>query len=235
MIIDLGVGYVLAKIVEVLEKYYGGIKSGEFPAYDAVVRKMHPLGVLISIVLSQNTSDKNAFTALMNLTRRLGYRLSPESFSRISDKELEELIKPSGMQRLKVRAIRELLKLVNENPDVLTESEPEELRKTLMSVKGIGPKTADVFLLMYRGYPTFPIDTHIRRVLYRLGLAGKNEGYESIREKVMRMLPESKYLSAHLLLIIHGRRTCTAKKPKCDECPVRNLCRRVSVADGSGT
>ena len=222
-------GSVLAEAVEILEKYYGSINPEEFIAYHAVIRNMHPFGVLVSIILTQNTSDKNALNALMNLIKFLGPRLTPQDFLKISDSELEELIKPSGMYRVKVRAIRELLKLVAGNPDILTKEDPEKLRELLLSVKGVGPKTADVFLLMVRGYPTFPIDTHIKRILYRLGIVNKNEGYESMRSKVMELIPKSKYLSAHLLLITHGRKTCTARKPKCNECPIEHLCRKVGV------
>jgi len=220
---------VLAEALEILERYYTSINSGEFIAYHAITRNMHPFGVLVSIVLSQNTSDKNALNALMNLIKFLGPRLSPHDFLEVSDSKLEELIKPSGMYRVKVRTVRELLKLVANDPDVLTKEKPEKLRELLLSIKGIGPKTADVFLLMVRGYPTFPIDTHIKRVLYRLGIVGKNEDYESMRSKVMKLIPRNRYLRAHLLLITHGRRICTARKPKCDECPIKHLCQRARV------
>ncbi|MCD6428594.1 MAG: endonuclease III [Desulfurococcales archaeon] len=222
-------GSVLAKAVEILEKYYGDINPEEFIAYRAVIRSMHPFGVLVSIILTQNTSDKNALTALTNLIKLLGPRLAPQDFLKISDSELEELIRPSGMYRVKVRAIRELLKLVASDPDILTKEEPEKLRELLLSVRGIGPKTADVFLLMARGYPTFPIDTHIKRILYRLGIVERNEGYESMRSKVMQLIPKDKYLRAHLLLITHGKKVCTARRPRCSECPIEHLCRKIGV------
>ncbi len=225
---------MLAEVIEVLEKYYGSINSKEFLAYDAVMKKMHPFGVLVSIILTQNTSDKNALAALANLINRLGPELLPHYFMRVSNEELEELIKPSGMYRVKVRVIRELLKLIIKNPNVLTESNPEDLRRILLSIKGIGPKTADVFLLMFRGYPTFPIDTHIRRVLHRLGFVDKSESYESIRRKVMELIPKDKYLLAHLLIITHGRRICKARKPKCSECPIKHLCQRIGVTGDEG-
>jgi len=220
---------VLTEALEILERYHGSINPEEFIAYYAVMREMHPFGVLVSIILTQNTSDKNALNALMNLIKSLGPRLTPQDFLKISDSELEELIKPSGMYRVKVRAIRELLKLVTKDPDILTKEDPEKLRKLLLSVKGVGPKTADVFLLMVRGYPTFPIDTHIRRILYRLGIVDKSEDYESMRSKVMELIPKDKYLRAHLLLITHGRKICMARKPRCNECPIKHLCQKVGI------
>ena len=225
---------LLVEVVEALERYYGGINLNEFVAFHVITKDMHPFGVLVSIILTQNTSDVNALKALTNLTKYLGPKLTPQEFLRVGDEVLEELIRPSGMYRVKVRAIRELLKVVAKDPDILMKEEPRKLRDLLLSVKGVGPKTADVFLLVVRGYPTFPVDTHIRRVLYRLGVISEDEDYESIRGKVMSSLPESEYLSAHLLLITHGRRICRARKPKCGICPIKHLCRRNGLPDDEG-
>ncbi len=216
----------LREIVDILLKYYGSSQSPqEFLAIKALKENMHPFGILVSIILTQNTSDKNALAALNNLIKELGTKLDPASFESIDEEKLAELIRPSGMHRIKARTILNLLRELNDE-SILIQEDPSKLRDILTSIKGVGPKTADVFLLTYRKYPTFPIDTHIRRVLYRIGFISRNQSYESIRKKVMEALPHNLLLPAHLVLITHGRRTCKAFRPRCEECPIRTKCKR---------
>ncbi len=213
----------LLKVIEELLKYYR-FDSNEFVAIKSLRDGLHPLGILISIILSQNTSDKNALKALSNLRRKLGMRLEPIDFRGVDVREIEDLIRPSGMYRLKAKTIINVVRRFSGNDDLM-KLEPSRLREELLSVPGVGPKTADVFLLMVRKYPTFPIDTHIRRVLTRLGLIKPNTHYEAIREYVMKSLPPNLYLPAHLVLIKHGRTICRARGPKCDVCPISKYCR----------
>ena len=220
---------VLRYVVEVLLKYYGmDVNPEEFSVIKALRDELSPLAALISIILSQNTSDRNAIKALTNFVSRLGKRFDIDDLRKLSINELEDMIRPSGMYRLKANTILNLVKKGVSN-EVLTKEDPEKLKELLSSIPGIGYKTIDVFLLMVRDYPTFPIDTHIRRVLTRLGFIRRNESYESIRAKVMKELPSSLYLKAHLVLIRHGRETCKSRKPKCDSCPIRNICPKIDV------
>jgi len=219
----------LSTIIDRLVKYYGGlVRSREFLAIKALVNGMHPVGVLISIVLTQNTSDRVAVKALENLVRRFGRRLEPEALMRSSVDEVADLIRVSGMHRLKARTIFNILKALD-GGDALLREDPERLREILTSIPGVGPKTADVFLLMFRRHPTFPVDTHIRRVLTRLGIVSEGEGYEEIRAKVMKSIDPGQYLTAHLILIKHGREVCRARKPLCSRCPINDLCPRVGL------
>ena len=219
----------LKKVTKKLMMHYGFRPDPtEFLAVKASREGMHPFGVLVSIILTQNTSDKNAMRALENLVRRLGPKLSPEAFKQVSIDELAQLIKPSGMHTIKATTIYNVLNRL-QDPDLLASEDPVKLRELLLSIKGIGPKTADVFLLAYRGFPTFPIDTHIRRVLFRLGHVKKKESYESIRAKVMSSLSRDMLLPAHILLITHGRRICKARKPLCESCPIKEECLRIGV------
>ncbi|MGQ9479544.1 MAG: endonuclease III domain-containing protein, partial [Thermoproteota archaeon] len=97
-------------------------------------------------------------------------------------------------------------------------------RNELMSLPGVGPKTADVMLLFAGGKPTFPIDTHVFRVSRRLGAIGDKDGYEEARRKLMEVFPSGAYLKTHLLLIEHGRRVCRARKPLCKSCVLLEYC-----------
>ncbi len=220
-----------------VKEYLPNLSYLDFPAIKSVKEGMHPFGVLVAIILSQNTSDRNSGVALENLKRALCRDLRPECFHGVSEVALVALIKPSGMQRLKAKTILNALREFGSGDALLTE-DPETLRRKLLSVAGIGPKTADVFLLFVRKYPTFPMDTHIRRFLYRFGIGERGEDYESLRRRVLSALPpDPRYLAAaHLSIIAHGRRVCRSRRPRCSVCVVRDLCsRRVGASDVADT
>ncbi len=214
-------------IKKLLEFYDFNPKPEDFLAIKAIKEGMHPFGILVSIILTQNTSDKNALRALKNLRMHIDPDLNPAPFKNIKTKNLAELIKPSGMQLIKAKTIKNVLRtLTIKELDTLLEIDPETLKEKLIAIKGVGPKTTDVFLLMARKYPTFPVDTHIRRVLARLGCINKGEEYRSIRKKVIGHLGKDPALlhKAHIILITHGRKVCTARSPKCNLCPLKQLC-----------
>ncbi|MEM0474137.1 MAG: endonuclease III [Zestosphaera sp.] len=190
---------------------------------------LSPLESLIGIILSQNSTDKNAWKALENLIKYYGGRVTAEKISSTDLRVLESLIKPAGIYRSKARAIKNLVLVLRE--EELTSLDASKLKEKLALVRGVGPKTIDVFLASVRGVPTFPIDTHIRRILYRLGVIDKRiEKYEKIRSVVMSQVPPDKLLTTHYVLIIHGRTTCKARKPRCAECPVEDLCEKRGVS-----
>jgi len=219
-------GFIKA-VKKLVSMYCPEIRLDDFPSYKLVRSgAVHPIGILVSIILSQNTSDKNAGAALQRLKERVGEYLDPVKLGEVSVEELEEIIRPSGMQRQKSRAILNVLKEFKDDPDALMRENPKELRERLLRISGVGPKTADVFLLFVRGYPTFPMDTHIRRFLERMGVGGRNEPYERLREKVLRLLPRDPefLLAAHLAIIMHGRRVCRARNPLCRKCVINSLC-----------
>lgn len=93
-----------------------------------------------------------------------------------------------------------------------------------MEMPGVGPKTADVVLLFSEGKPTIPVDTHVNRVSRRLGLAPCEGGYEDVRLSLQSLFQPKDYLSVHLLLISHGRKTCKARNPHCNVCPINAYC-----------
>ncbi|MEM0005117.1 MAG: endonuclease III [Desulfurococcaceae archaeon] len=184
--------------------------------------------LLVAVMLSQNTSDENAWKAYGNIVSKVG-SITPEKVLSISVDELAELIKPAGMQYQRSRKIRDLATVFKSiNPeqvvlDLISRGDYEEARRYLMSLPGVGPKTADVILLMKYGAPSFPVDTHITRITLRMGFITKRN-YESIRRFWMENTTPKHYLSLHLLLITHGRKTCKARKPTCSSCVIREHC-----------
>jgi len=176
----------------------------------------------VAVVLSQNTSDRNAFRAYDQLKRRLG-EITPEAVLQLSEDELAELIKPAGMYRVRAKNIKALAEAFIRHkvtPEKLREMGPAEARKFLLSLPGIGEKTADV-ILVNLGLPAFPVDTHIRRIAKRWTIGEK---YSEISRRFMEVVPSEKYLEIHLKLIQFGRDICTAKSPKCHICPIGSKC-----------
>ncbi len=180
------------------------------------------LDVLILTILSQNTNDELAYRAYMNLVREVE-ELIPEKILSLGFEKLKDLIKVSGLYERKARTIIELCKKFRS----LDFENIEELKKQLISIKGLGEKSIDVFLLFCMNYLTFPIDTNIRRLLVRLGIIDEKMSYNQAKEMVMRMLPRNVelYKKAHLLLLMFGKIYCKALRPKCDLCPLKKVCR----------
>lgn len=188
--------------------------------------KREPFQTLIRTVLSQATNDRNRDRAYQNLSNK--YKITPEAFARANIREIEKAIRVGGLYRNKSRKIKELSKVIIESfggsLDFIRSEPLEKARSKLMSIPGVGPKTADVVLLFSAGKPTVPVDTHVNRVSRRLGLAPLDGDYEDIRKSLQELYPPGYYLPIHLLLISLGREYCRARGPLHKPCPVNTLC-----------
>ncbi|MBO3798574.1 MAG: endonuclease III [Candidatus Brockarchaeota archaeon] len=182
--------------------------------------------MLVATILSQNTSDKNTARTIRRLRETIG--ITPQSISNAGLLELKSAIRSSGLYNVKARVLKKLARIVIKNYggnfEKVLEKPLDEARRELMSLPGVGPKTADVILLFAGGKKTFPIDTHVFRVSRRLGLIGLKDSYEDARGKLMKTFPPESYLKAHLLLIEHGRKTCGARRPLCSGCVLLEYC-----------
>ena len=203
------------------------IDLDSYVAPRAIRARANPFEVLVGIVLSQNTSDKNAIKAFESLRAMLGGSITPEALERADVGEIANAIRVAGQQYRRAKILKDLAKAFISNPNIVSElaqAPTEEARAKLLALPGVGPKTADVFLLMYLRKRTFPIDTHISRIAKRLGLGSS---YEEIRRNVLRLgkdLSVEELIELHLLLIQHGRETCRPRAPLCDQCVLRDLC-----------
>ncbi len=218
-----------ANIVDLLERTYGRIDASSFIA--TRVRSKSLFEFIIAVLLSQNTSDRNAIRAYRNL-KRLLKEISPEEVLEAGFDKIVDAIRVAGMYKYRARVIIELARLFKDKGFVdrltmdLEVSNVESARKKLLSLPGIGVKTADVVLLMYFSKPVFPVDTHIKRITYRLGVVSKKD-YETIRMFWEKVLDKKDYLKTHLLLITHGRKTCKARNPLCNKCVLSKWCLKV--------
>ncbi len=193
------------------------------------IRKRNLYEFIVAVILSQNTSDRNAIKAYENLKKTCNGSIEPDKIVKLNKTTLANAIKVAGMHNQRVHVIKELANLfsdkdfVNKLINKINNLDIENARRELKKLPGVGDKTADIILLMYFNRYTFPVDTHIKRITWRLGLVNRND-YDSIRLFWMKSLKPSDYLEAHLLLITHGRRVCVARNPLCDKCPIRRYC-----------
>ena len=184
-----------------------------------------PFLVLAGIILSQNTSDKNSIRALRRLAREVGTR--PEDVLRAGLGRVEEAIRSAGGFRRKARAIMELARLLvgRGGEEWLLREDPRLVREELLRIEGIGPKTVDVFMAFMGRERVFPVDTHARRIAYRWGLIpSPGVSYERVSRALAEFFEGYDYEEAHKLLIAFGRAYCTARRPRCGECPLRECC-----------
>jgi endonuclease-3 len=202
------------------------ILSKEFGVPEISSSRSDPFQALVKTVLSQATNDRNRDRAYANLAKK--YKIDPKALANADVKELEETIRVGGLYRNKARKIKELSKTVctqfHGSLDFIFSEPLEKSRELLMGIPGVGPKTADVVLLFVAEKPTVPVDTHVKRVSKRLGLAPLKASYEGIRRSLESLYQSRDYLAIHLLLISLGRKFCRARNPVHKLCPVNALC-----------
>ena len=217
---------VAEKILKALRVGFEKFNVEEFIALKAIQSK-NPFQLLIAVVLSQNTSDRNSLKAFENLTNNL-VDITPWKIIETPIEKLEEIIKPAGIHKRRAEALRRISMEIIEKYDgdlsKILELPPEEARRELMKLPQVGAKTADVLILFLKGGYTIPIDTHLMRVAKRIGYANSKADYEEIRGKLIDLFKPEEYLEVHLLHILLGRKYCKARKPKCKACPIARYC-----------
>lgn len=185
-----------------------------------------PLDELILTILSQNTTDRNSGRAFQAL--KAMYPTWEEVVDASTD-ELYEVIKSAGLGRIKAPRIQQTLREIVRrhgglNLDFLDDMPLAEAKRWLISLEGIGPKTAACVLLFALGKPALPVDTHVHRVSRRLGLISPKVGADPAHELLEAALPPEAVYAFHVDMIQHGRRICHAQRPECGRCPLRDLC-----------
>jgi endonuclease-3 len=185
-----------------------------------------PFKTLVITIISQNTADRNTARAFENLSKN--FPITPEALAKAEKTRIEECLKIAGLYKNKAKVIKEVSRIILEkfggSLKPILAMPFEEARKTLMQLPGVGPKTADVVLLFSVNQPTIPVDTHVKRVSKRLGLAPADGDYEEIRKSLQSLYKPEDYLDVHILLILLGRKYCRARNPLCQKCPVSALC-----------
>ncbi len=180
--------------------------------------------VCIGAILTQNTSWKNVERALENLKREKITDL--EKLLEMNENKLAELIRPSGYYNQKAVKLRGFANFVKGYGGVNNFLKKIE-RDLLLKVNGIGPETADSILLYAAGRPLFVADTYTRRIFSRMGLFGKDIGYEKIRGFFEKRIPGDIgiYKEFHALIVELGKDVCRPR-PLCGECPLEGFCKK---------
>lgn len=172
--------------------------------------------LLIAVVLSAQATDVSVNKATLNL---FAIANTPKAILALGEASLKELIKTIGLFNTKAHNIILLSqKLLSDH-----HGEVPKTRAELESLPGVGRKTANVILNTAFGQPTIAVDTHIFRVANRTGLASGKTVLE-VEQKLDKYIPMSHKVNAHHLLILHGRYTCMARKPRCTQCMLADLC-----------
>jgi len=181
---------------------------------------------LIRTILSQNTSWRNEQIAYQRLEEMVG--VSPRALVEADVDLIAEAIRPAGMYRLRSRTLKDISSEVQTRYDgdlsKVVSLPYSEAREELMSLTGVGEKTADVVLLFSAGKTVLPVDRHIARISKRLELVPQKAGYDDIRLALENATDPKNYLSAHILLIQFGRETCRAQSPRCQRCILNDIC-----------
>jgi endonuclease-3 len=206
----------LRRCIDLLEGEYGLPKR----------RGLSPVDLLVQTILSQNTASANTHRAFDNLKRRY---IDYQALLDAPDEEVASAIRCGGLANIKTRRIKEALVAIKGRDgsidlDFLRDADPEEARSYLMTLPGVGPKTAAVVLLFAFKMPLLPVDTHVNRLSRRLGFVPKKASLEEAERTLEKITPKEKYCSFHVNLIRHGRAVCSARSPSCDGCILKGLC-----------
>ena len=204
----------LLKIYELLNGYFGDLHW--WPADS-------PFEVIVGAILTQNTAWTNVEKAIAALKDR--NLLSPAALSRIDEDSLAEIIRPSGYYHVKAKRLKSFVRFLLEeysgNIKRMCAEELPVLRQKLLSVRGIGPETADSILLYACRKPVFVSDAYTQRIMQRHNLIPENTDVSQIRTLFMTHLPHhtSLFNQYHALLVYTGKTFCR-KIPKCTPCPL---------------
>jgi endonuclease-3 len=175
-----------------------------------------PFELLVAVVLSAQATDKSVNLATARLFEAAN---TPQAIASLGVEGLEPYIRSIGLYRTKAKNLVALSKILLEEH----RGEVPAERAALERLPGVGRKTANVVLNTAFGHPTVAVDTHIFRVANRTGLAPGKDPLE-VEQKLLRHTPPEFLKDAHHWLILHGRYVCVARKPKCPQCLIRELC-----------
>jgi len=181
-----------------------------------------PLQLLIATILSAQSTDVGVNKVTKTLFEK--YK-KPEDYLKVSDEELQNDIRSTGFFRNKARSLKgSCMRLLT----AFGGKVPKTM-DAMLTLPGVARKTANVVLGTAYGIPTgITVDTHVTRVAYRLGLT-KEKDPPKIEQDLMKLIPQEDWIFAGHAIIWHGRQICEARKPKCDECPLNDMCEKRGV------
>jgi endonuclease-3 len=210
--------YKIEEVMKILSRVYF---SNEKTTLNRMRKKPDAFRILISCLLSLRTQDKNTEKASRQLFEVVD---TPKQIITLPIKKLEKLIFSSGHYKKKARILKSVSK------DILKRfgGKVPETREELMSIKGIGPKTANIVLAFAFGKSVLPIDTHCHRIPNRLGWI-KTKTPEQTEKELEKILPKKYWNEFNAIFVQFGQTICKPISPFCSQCPVKKYCERVGV------
>ena len=204
------------EITEVLDRL-----KDRYPEAGCALDHINVFQLLIAVVLSAQTTDKS-----VNIVSVPLFEAYPDAqaMAQADLEDLQEILKRIGMYKTKAKNIKNLSAQLVEKYDGQV---PEDYDK-LVELPGVGRKTANVVLAEGFGHQRIAVDTHVFRVTNRIGLVQEKDVLKT-ELGLMEALPENRWSEAHHSFIFHGRNCCAARKPKCEECPIEHICKKVGV------
>ena len=192
------------------------ILSKEIPDSRIALKFSNPLELLIATILSAQCTDIKVNQVTENLFKKY---LTAKDYAEANREGFEEDIRPTGFYRNKAKSIQ---KSCQELVTRFGGKVPKTLEE-LVALPGVGRKTANVILGNTFGIPGIVVDTHVHRVSQRIGLTKKDDPVK-IEFDLMEIVPKEEWTHFSSLLVWHGRRTCMARKPLCEQCPINKWC-----------
>ena len=186
----------------------------------AVISDSNPFKVLIATVLSQRTRDQNTALASAQLFAKYD---SAKKLSNAPLAEVMKLVKPAGFYKVKAKRVKQISKDIIQKFQGQVPSSVEEL----LSLPGVGRKTANCVLVYGFGKPAMPVDVHVHRISNRIGLV-ETKKPEQTELALMQIVPKKKWVGLNHLMVRYGQNICLPRKPKCNQCKIRPSCRRFS-------
>lgn len=209
----------IEKVMEILEKYFNYEERTTLNR----MRKNNEeaFKILISCLLSLRTQDKNTEIASKRLFE---VAETPEKIINLQIKKLEKLIYSSGHYKKKARVLKQVSKEIIKRFNGKVPSTKQEL----LSIKGIGPKTANIVLNFAFNQPVLPIDTHCHRIPNRLGWV-KTKTPEKTEIELEKILPKKYWMDFNGIFVLFGKTICQPISPWCSKCPIEKYCKKIGV------
>jgi len=193
-----------------------------YPNAECELNHTNSLELIVAVMLSAQTTDKSVNILTKNLFKKY---TTPQDYANADLTELQNDLKRIGLYKNKAKNVKRMAQLLIENFNGKVPSSQVELE----SLPGVGRKTANVVLSVWYDIPRIAVDTHVDRVSKRLKLAYKTDSVYQVEEKLMRKIPKNKWSQTHHQMIFFGRYHCTSRKPNCENCKLKEICRYPNI------
>ena len=212
-------GFPFHKMIEILQMLF----SEDVPVVTKISQKekSDPYLVLIGTLLSLRTKDEMTEKAMEKLTKKAK---TPQELLRIPEDELQKLIYPVGFYRIKARTLRDVSGIIIDKYDGQVPDSIDEL----LTIKGVGRKTANLVITEGFGQPGICVDTHVHRISNRLGIVSTKNPHET-EESLRKVLPKHYWIIYNALLVTFGKRVCKPISPLCSNCELSRICKKEGV------